>query len=168
MDQGTQRGPKLSHIDPDGSARMVDVSEKAVTVREASASAMIRMESSVLDAIMAGSLPKGEALATARIAGIMAAKRTAEWIPLCHTLPLDVVRIEFSRVGAQELRILCMARATARTGVEMEALTGVSASALCVYDMAKAADRAMTIGPIQLESKTGGKSGPYHRANQSP
>lgn len=153
----------LSHIGPDGDARMVDVSQKDVTIREAVASGIVRMKADVLDTLLRGDLPKGEALATARIAGIQAAKRTAEWIPLCHPLPLDWVRIEFERQGPQELSIRCTAKTAARTGVEMEALTGVSAAALTIYDMAKAVDKGIVIGPIQLERKTGGKSGDYIR-----
>lgn len=154
---------RLSHIGPTGEARMVDVGDKPVTRRQATASAMVHMKKEVLDAVLAGTLAKGDALATARIAGIAAAKRTSEWIPLCHTLPLDSVTIEFERRSDVEVRVHCTARATARTGVEMEALTGAAAAALCLYDMAKAADRAITIGPIQLEAKSGGQSGDYRR-----
>lgn len=142
---------------------MVDVSEKEVTDREATASASVRMQPKVLDALLSGKLPKGDGLATARVAGIQAAKRTPEWIPLCHPLPLDWVRIDFSRRGPDELSIVCTVKAEARTGVEMEALVGVAGAALTLYDMAKAADRAIVIGPIQLERKTGGKSGTYQR-----
>jgi cyclic pyranopterin phosphate synthase len=128
-------------------------------------------------------LPKGDALATARIAGIQAAKRTSEWIPLCHPLPLEWVRIEFERIDPSPLegtkrlpsesirgaiRVLCTAKTSAKTGVEMEALTGAAAAALTLYDMAKSADKAITIGPIQLEQKTGGKSGSYDRKIPSP
>jgi len=164
----TERGASLSHVDADGAARMVDVSNKDVTAREAAASAVVRTKREVLDAMMAGTLPKGDALATARVAGIMTAKRTAEWIPLCHPLPLDEVRVEFTRTGDNELRIVCTAKAIARTGVEMEALTGAAATALCLYDMAKAADRSITIGPIQLETKSGGRRGDYRRADVNP
>ena len=153
----------LTHLDGKGQARMVDVSEKAVTVREAVASAAMRIRPDVLDALMAGHLPKGDALNTARIAGIQAAKRTSEWIPMCHILALDWVGIDFARISSGELGITCAARATARTGVEMEALTGVAAAALTVYDMAKSADKSIEIGPIRLERKTGGKSGDYQR-----
>lgn len=146
---------------------MVDVSDKAVTVREAVASAMIRIQPSVLDALMAGSLPKGDALNTARIAGIQAAKRTSEWIPMCHVLALGFVGIDFVRNSSGELLVNCTARATARTGVEMEALTGAAAAALTVYDMTKSADKSMEIGPIRLERKTGGKGGDYGRAENS-
>ncbi len=154
---------RASHIDESGAARMVDVSAKEVTGREASASAVVRMTTVVLDTIFGSGLPKGDALSTARIAGIQAAKRTAEWIPLCHVLPLDWVQIDFARTGDETLRIECTARATARTGVEMEALVGVSAAALTVYDMAKSLDKSTVIGPIQLERKSGGKSGDFRR-----
>lgn len=143
---------------------MVDVSAKPVTVREAVALAEVRMEPAVLSMLLAGGLPKGDALNTARIAGIQAAKRTAEWIPMCHVLPLDFVEMEFSAQAPGVLRIVCTVRTTARTGVEMEALTGVSAAALTIYDMAKSADKAMEIGPIRLERKTGGISGDYVRS----
>ncbi len=154
---------KLSHVGPAGEARMIDISSKDVTVREARASAAIRMKPEVLEQVLGGSLPKGEVLGTARIAGVQAAKRTSEWIPMCHTLPLDWVEIDFSVTQQDTLRITCTAKTTARTGVEMEALTGASAAALTVYDMAKAADKSIVIGPIQLERKTGGKSGTYQR-----
>ncbi len=143
---------------------MVDVSGKAVTVREALATAVVRIRSDVLDGLLGGELPKGDALSTARIAGIQAAKRTSEWIPMCHLLALDFVGIEFARRSGDELGITCTARATSRTGVEMEALTGVAAASLTIYDMAKSADKSIEIGPIRLESKTGGKSGDYERA----
>jgi len=143
---------------------MVDVSAKSVTAREAVASGEVHMKAEVLDALFAGDLPKGDALATARIAGIQAAKRTGEWIPLCHPLALDWVQIDFERNAPDTLTIRCTARTTARTGVEMEAMTGVSLAALTVYDMVKAADKAVVIGPVMLERKTGGKSGEYRRA----
>ncbi|MFQ5415070.1 MAG: cyclic pyranopterin monophosphate synthase MoaC [Phycisphaerae bacterium] len=160
---------ELSHVTTGGVLRMVDVSEKAVTRREAVASAEVAMRVDVLDALMADTLPKGDAIAAARLAGIMAAKRTGAVIPLCHPLDLDWVGIEFERLtdasgtATGRLVITCTCRATARTGVEMEALTGVSVAALTVYDMAKAGDRGITIGPIRLERKTGGRGGPYTR-----
>ena len=157
--------PQLSHVGPSGEARMVDVSQKDVTDRQATASAVVRMKPAVLDALVSGELPKGDALATARVAGVLAAKRTSEWIPMCHPLPLSWVRVDFSRVGPDEMSIRCTAKTAARTGVEMEALTGAAAAALTLYDMAKAADKEMVIGPIQLEHKTGGKSGSYRRAS---
>ncbi len=147
---------------------MVDVSPKAVTQRKATATARIRMKVSALDAILGGTLPKGDALATARIAGILAAKRTSELIPMCHTLALDHIQIDFERIDRETLAIMCTARTSSRTGVEMEALVGASVAALCLYDMAKAVDKGMVIGPIQLERKTGGKSGTYVRAIRRP
>ena len=158
-----QNTPAFSHVDAAGAVRMVDVGSKPVTRREAKASALVRMQRQVLDSLMAGALPKGDALATARVAGIAAAKRTSEWIPMCHTLPLDAVALTFDRVGDDSLRITCSVCATARTGVEMEALTGAAAAGLCLYDMAKSADRSMSIGPIRLESKSGGRSGDFSR-----
>ncbi|MFQ5591992.1 MAG: cyclic pyranopterin monophosphate synthase MoaC [Phycisphaerae bacterium] len=158
--------PPLSHVGPDGTARMVDISAKPVTPREACASAVVAMKPAVLDALMAGALPKGDALATARVAGIQAAKRTSEWIPLCHPLPIECITLEFRRVDDGRLRIECSAKSSARTGMEMEALTGAAAAALTVYDMAKAADKSMVIGPIRLESKRGGKSGVYTRGRK--
>ena len=153
----------MSHVGPGGEARMVDVSEKSVTVREAVASGSIRLRAEVLDALLAGTLEKGEAVATARVAGILAAKRTAELIPMCHPLGLDWVGIEFTRSGPDELRITCTTKTTSRTGVEMESLTGVTVAALTLYDMAKAADKSIVIGPFQLERKSGGKSELYER-----
>ena len=144
---------------------MVDVSPKPMTERQATASAVLHMTENVLEQILAGSLPKGDVLTTARVAGIQAAKRTGEWIPLCHPLSLDWVQIEFARQGPQELRIECTAKTNARTGVEMEAMVGAAAAALTVYDMVKAADRGVVIGPLQLERKRGGKSGDYQRGN---
>lgn len=146
---------------------MVDVSGKQPTVREAAASAQFCAAPGVLDLLMVGRLSKGDALAAARVAGILAAKRTAEWIPLCHPLPLEWVDIGIRRVARGRLALLCTVRTTARTGVEMEALTGVSAAALTLYDMAKSADKSIEIGPVRLERKSGGKSGPYRRANRS-
>lgn len=159
---------KLTHIGPKGEARMVDVASKSITVREAGASASIVMRPEVLDLLMEGMLPKGDALSTARIAGVLAAKRTGEWIPLCHPLQLDWVHVVFQRTRTDTLRIECAARTSAKTGVEMEALTGVTAAALTIYDMSKAADKSMVIGPIQLEYKTGGKSGDFRRASATP
>lgn len=155
--------PALSHLDEQGRASMVDVSGKPVTVREARASAEVQMIPRVLDALLSNSMPKGDAVATARIAGIQAAKRTSELIPLCHAIALDHVAVEFDRLADNRLRISCTARSRGATGVEMEALTGASVAALVIYDMAKAADRAMIIGQVQLEQKSGGRSGDYSR-----
>ncbi len=140
---------------------MVDVSLKPITEREATASAIVHIQRAVLDRLFAGSLPKGDALATARIAGIQAAKRTGEWIPMCHALSLDWVRIEFARQAREELRIVCTAKTQARTGVEIEALVGACAAALTIYDMVKSADKGAIIGPVRLEYKRGGKSGTF-------
>lgn len=163
----------LTHLDSAGRARMVDVGEKAETRRRARASGRISMKSDVLQAIHAGRIQKGEVLAVARVAGIQAAKETARWIPLCHPLGLDSVEIVFSspdsdRDGIGVLRCEAVARTSGKTGVEMEALTAVSAALLTVYDMCKAADRAMTISTIQLEEKEGGRSGHYVRAQPQP
>lgn len=156
----------LSHVSAAGESRMVDVSGKPTTVREAVASAQVSAMPAVIKAIRGGSLKKGDALNTARVAGILAAKRTAEFIPMCHTLALDAVQIDFEFPRANLLRIVCTARTAARTGVEMEALVGASVAALTIYDMAKSADKAIVIGPVQLERKSGGKSGDFLRRSK--
>lgn len=153
----------LSHVSPSGEARMVDVSSKTITVREAVASATITTKPAVVRAIRGAALKKGDALNTARIAGILAAKRTADLIPMCHTLALDAVRVDFDFPRSSAVRIRCTARTSARTGAEMEALVAASVAALTIYDMAKSADKSMVIGPIQLERKSGGKSGDFQR-----
>jgi cyclic pyranopterin phosphate synthase len=158
-----QTDSPLSHLDTDGTARMVDVSGKPFSTRTAVASATVHLKTDVLDLVMGSALPKGDALAVARVAGIQAAKNTGQLIPLCHTLPLDWVQVDFDRAGPGDLTIRCTARTTAKTGVEMEALTAVTVAALTIYDMAKAADKAIVIGPIQLERKEGGRSGLYER-----
>ncbi len=160
---------RLTHLDARGRIAMVDVGAKAVTRREAVARGQVVMEPATLAAIIGGSLAKGEALAAARIAGIMAAKRTHEMIPLCHQIALDVVEIEFrpSR-NSSALEIEARAVTSARTGVEMEAMAAVSVAALTIYDMAKSIDRAMEIGAIRLVSKSGGRSGEFRRANEVP
>ena len=143
---------------------MVDVGEKPITRREAIARGAVRMRAETLDAIVGGRLKKGEALAAARLAGIMAAKRTHELIPLCHQIPLEVVEVDFHPdPGHARLHIQARAITAARTGVEMEALVAASAAALTIYDMAKAIDRAMTIESIALHEKRGGKSGAFKR-----
>src|SRR5712692_7809579 len=158
----------LTHLDRQGRARMVDVGVKRVTEREAIARGAVRMEPATLAAIMAGRLRKGEALAVARVAGIMAAKRTHELIPLCHQIPLDVVEVDFRPNRARStLEIQSRAVTEARTGVEMEALVAASAAALTIYDMAKAIDHAMVIDAIRLVRKSGGRSGEFVRANES-
>jgi cyclic pyranopterin monophosphate synthase len=157
----------LTHIDRSGRVRMVDVGEKPVTRREAVARGAVRMQAATLEAIIGGRLKKGEALAAARLAGIMAAKRTHELIPLCHQVPLDVVEIDFQPDAARAtLHIQARAVTSARTGVEMEALMAASAAALTIYDMAKAIDRAMTIDAIRLVRKSGGRSGTFNRVGE--
>ena len=142
---------------------MVDVSGKVATARMAVALAMVTMKAGTLALLRGGGLPKGDVLAVARVAGIQAAKRTGELIPLCHPLPLESVAVDFAFVGKTRLRITATAKITGKTGVEMEALTAAAVAALTIYDMAKAADKGIVIGPIRLESKTGGKSETYRR-----
>jgi cyclic pyranopterin monophosphate synthase len=155
---------KLTHLDAQGRARMVDVGEKPVTERICIARAAVRMAPETLERVISGGLPKGDVLATARLAGIQAAKRTDEWIPLCHSLPLDELQVEIEAEPRHaRLRIEARASAHARTGVEMEALVAVTAAALTVYDMCKAVDRAMVIEGIHLFRKQGGKSGVWER-----
>jgi cyclic pyranopterin phosphate synthase len=158
---------QLTHLDGRGRIRMVDVGEKPVTRREAIARGQVRMAPATLEAIVGGQLKKGEALAAARIAGIMAAKRTHEMIPLCHQIPLEVVEVEFrTNTATSTLEIQARAVTDARTGVEMEAMVAVSAAALTIYDMAKAIDRAMEIGAIRLVTKRGGRSGDFSRPGE--
>ena len=155
----------LSHIDDQGRARMVDVSEKPVTARMARATGSIRMQRETLEAIRANTTPKGDVLGVARLAGIMAAKRTAELIPLCHPIPLTEVSVEITIDEALPgLRVEAAAKTAAQTGVEMEAIVAVSVSLVTVYDMAKAVDRSMVIGEISLAEKVGGRSGHWQRS----
>jgi len=159
---------RLTHLDSRGRIRMVDVGEKQITRRTAIARGKITMARATLAAILGGKLKKGEALSAARLAGIMAAKRTHELIPLCHQLPLEVVAIDFLPDRKRStLEIEARAITEARTGVEMEALVAVSTAALVIYDMAKAIDRAMEIGAIRLVSKHGGRSGEFIRPGES-
>lgn len=151
---------KLSHYDEAGRARMVDVSAKTATTRTARAGALVRMKPEVIQAL--GRNPKGDPLEVARIAGIQAAKRTAELIPMCHPLPLTHADVDV-RVEARGVRIESSVSTTAPTGVEMEALTAAAVAALTVYDMTKALDKSITIEKVQLLEKTGGKSGCYRR-----
>ena len=149
---------KLTHLDERGAARMVDVGGKPETARSATATGRIRMSEAALAAIREGSGPKGDVLAAARIAGIMAAKRTGELIPLCHPLALDAVTVEFVFEGTA-LQVTSRASLTGRTGVEMEAMTATSIALLTIYDMAKAIDKGMVIEEVRLLEKIGGKSG---------
>jgi len=152
----------LTHLDAAGAARMVDVAGKAVTAREAIAEGRITMSTTALAAIREGAVAKGDVLAVARVAGIMAAKKTAELIPLCHPLPLSRVAIDFA-FTKDGVRVTATAATDAKTGVEMEALTAASVALLTLYDMAKAIDKAMTIEAVRLIRKTGGKSGDWTR-----
>ena len=154
---------KLSHYSRDGEITMVDVSEKAVTDRIAVAHAFVRMSPPVLRAVRSLKNPKGNPLEIARIAGIAAAKRTAEWIPLCHPLPITHIDVT-PRLCKDGVELLSRVTATAKTGVEMEALVAVTCAALTVYDMCKALDKGIEITRVHLVEKTGGKSGDYHRA----
>jgi cyclic pyranopterin phosphate synthase len=157
-------GRKLSHYDKGGQARMVDVSEKSVSKRAAEASAFVVMNSDVIAALPTN--PKGDPLEVARLAGIMAAKRTAELIPMCHPLPLTHVDVR-TRVCENGVAITSKVTTTAVTGVEMEALVGASIAALTVYDMCKALDKGIEIREVKLETKSGGKSGDYRRDRRS-
>lgn len=150
----------LTHLDDAGAARMVDVGAKDATVREAVASGRITMSADAAEAIARGTAKKGDVLAVARVAGIMAAKRTSDLIPLCHPLPLSKVTIDLAP-DATGVTVTATCACTGATGVEMEAMTAVSVALLTIYDMAKAIDKAMVIGDIRLLSKTGGKSGDY-------
>ncbi|MEM0900887.1 MAG: cyclic pyranopterin monophosphate synthase MoaC [Pseudomonadota bacterium] len=159
-------GP-LSHLNSDGEAHMVDVGDKASTARVAIAEGRVEMSKAAFDAVVAGDIKKGDVFGTARIAGIMAAKKTSELVPLCHPIALSNVEID---IGADEAAQSIVVRATAKTngqtGVEMEALTAASVACLTVYDMAKAIDKSMTISDIRLLEKTGGKSGSWKRSGE--
>jgi cyclic pyranopterin phosphate synthase len=155
----------LSHLNERGEAHMVDVSEKAATSRTAIAEGYVRMQPATLALIAEGGAPKGDVLAAARIAGIMAAKRAHELIPLCHPLAIAKVTVDFEpRPDAASLRVEALVKVNGQTGVEMEALTAVSIACLTIYDMLKAADKAMSFDGIRLIEKTGGRSGPYRAA----
>ena len=156
--------PRLSHIGASGEANMVDVGDKAETTRTATAEGYVRMRAETLSLIRDGNAKKGDVIGTARLAGIMAAKKTADLIPLCHPLMLTKVAVEITEDAALPgLRVAATVKLTGKTGVEMEALTAVSVACLTIYDMAKAADKDMVIGDIRLIEKTGGKSGAYRR-----
>jgi cyclic pyranopterin phosphate synthase len=153
---------QLSHLNDKGEARMVDVSDKSVTSRTAIAEGFVAMAPETLDLILEGKTPKGDVLATARIAGIMGAKKTAEFIPLCHPLPLTQVTLDFAPShDPAGIKVEASAKVEGKTGVEMEALTAVSVACLTIYDMCKAVDRAMSFSGIRLIEKTGGRSGDF-------
>lgn len=151
---------KLTHLDAAGAAHMVDVSAKDVTAREAVAEGFITMSADALTAIREGAAKKGDVIAVARVAGIMAAKKTSELIPLCHSIALSKVTIDID-FAAQGVRVFATARTSGQTGVEMEALTAASVALLTIYDMAKALDKAMVIGNVRLLAKSGGRSGDW-------
>jgi cyclic pyranopterin phosphate synthase len=157
----------LTHLDKDGRARMVDVGAKPQTDREATARAVVRMTPKTAAAVMAGDAPKGDVIGTARLAAIQAAKRTDEWIPLAHTLPLNSVDVDIDvDAEAGTVIVTATARVYARTGVEMEAMVGCAAGALCVYDMVKGIERGVVIERVELLSKSGGRSGTWRRNDQ--
>ncbi len=154
---------KLNHIDDEGRAIMVDITQKLATERVAIASGTIRMKPETLELIRSGEVKKGDVLAVARVAGILAAKKTSELIPLCHPLPLTSAKVDFEFITEDTLRIISETKTTYATGIEMEALTAVGIAALTIYDMCKAVDRGMVIGEIKLEKKSGGQSGEFTR-----
>ncbi|WP_128892687.1 cyclic pyranopterin monophosphate synthase MoaC [Erythrobacter sp. HKB08] len=156
--------PPLSHIDAEGTARMVDVGDKPATKRVAIAEGRISMSSDALQAVRQGDAPKGDVLGTARVAGIMAAKRTGDLIPMCHPLALDHVDVEFA-FASDAISVRATASLRGKTGVEMEALTAASVALLTIYDMAKALDKSMVIEQVMLVEKRGGKSGHWSREN---
>jgi cyclic pyranopterin phosphate synthase len=159
---------ELSHFDDQGASRMVDTSGKSETLRQARASGLVRMASATAALIRDRALAKGDVLEVARLAGIMAAKRTGELIPLCHPLPITSAQLDFSFPAEDLLRIEATVRVVGRTGVEMEALTAVSVAALTVYDMCKSLDRVMSIEQIRLEEKSGGRSGTWKNSGGEP
>jgi cyclic pyranopterin phosphate synthase len=154
---------ELSHFDDEGASRMVDVSSKEITNRSARASGLVRMAPSTLALILDRKVAKGDVFAVARVAGIMAAKRTGDLIPLCHPLGIDGVTVDFEPVDESTVKVEASVTVTGRTGVEMEALLAVSVAALTIYDMCKAVDRGIEIDHVRLEAKAGGRSGTYRR-----
>lgn len=162
-----QSSPKLTHLDDEGAARIVDVSEKSLTVRKAVAVAQVKMSKEALRLAREGGGKKGEVFQVARIAGIMAAKKTSELIPLCHILNLSSVKVDFSFPNDETVGITCTAKVTGPTGVEMEALTGATVAGLTIYDMLKGVDKRMVLSEVHLVSKTGGKSGDFQWDDES-
>jgi cyclic pyranopterin phosphate synthase len=154
---------RLTHVNQGGEARMVDVGQKADTRREAVASGRVKMKPGTLEQIKATGLKKGDVLAVARVAGIIAAKKTPDLIPLCHPILIDDIAIDFDLSGEDSIGITTTAKSSGKTGVEMEAMVATAVAALTIYDMGKSIDRGMTITEIHLESKKGGKSGTYRR-----
>lgn len=166
-DSGVFVVAELSHFDARGASRMVDVSAKPVSERVAVASGLVRMEPATLATILDRGIAKGDVLEVARLAGIMAAKRTGELIPLCHPLGIDAITVDIVPIDERTLRIEAAVKVQGRTGVEMEALTAVSVAGLTVYDMCKAIDRGMVIDSIRLEEKSGGRGGVYRRVGRA-
>lgn len=164
---GEQKPPEnLTHFDEQGRARMVDVGQKAVTQRFARASCVVRMQAKTVEKVKAGEMAKGDVIQVARLAGIQAAKRTWELIPLCHQLPLDSVELDFDFPDSSSIGVSASVRVTAKTGAEMEALTAANIAALTIYDMCKAIDREIEIHQVQLDEKRGGKSGDFLRGQR--
>jgi len=159
---------ELTHFDKNGEAIMVDVSQKETTARSATARAIVKMKPETLELILAGNVKKGDVFACARVAGIMASKRTPELIPLCHPIPLTSVSVELEPQHPDQVHVIATVKCTYRTGAEMEALCAASVAALTIYDMCKAVDRGMEITSICLLSKNGGASGDYKRAEKEP
>lgn len=153
---------KLTHVDGKGNARMVDVGDKAITTRTASARGALSLSPAALEALQANAIKKGDPISVAQLAGIMGAKRTADLIPLCHPLPLSKVEV-LAEVYGSQIAVTASVKTSGQTGVEMEALTAVSVACLTLYDMLKAVDKGLVIGPIELVEKTGGKSGDFRR-----
>ncbi|MDD3719316.1 MAG: cyclic pyranopterin monophosphate synthase MoaC [Actinomycetota bacterium] len=163
-EKSKKRGAELTHLDEKGRARMVDISSKRVTARAATARASVMMQEATLDLVLGAGIEKGDVLGTARIAGIMAAKKTSELIPMCHPIAITSVEMEFEvDRKASTITAVATARTRDRTGIEMEALTAAAVAALTIYDMCKAVDRAMTISSVQLLKKSGGRSGTFAR-----
>ncbi|MCL4205653.1 MAG: cyclic pyranopterin monophosphate synthase MoaC [Pirellulaceae bacterium] len=160
--------PTLTHFDASGASRMVDVGEKSPTRRSARASALVAMQPETLRRIRSSEVAKGDVLEVARLAGIMAAKRTSDLIPLCHPLALESIEIQFDFPDDQHIAISAVVKITAKTGVEMEALVAVTAAALTIYDMCKAVDRGMTIHRVRVDEKDGGRSGHFLRSETDP
>ncbi len=164
-----KRTPELTHLDAEGGARMVDVSGKAASLRTATARAVIHLGRLAWSALDASENRKGDALAVARIAGIQAAKRASDWIPLCHPLVFDGVDVVLTRnARLRNVEVVAEVRGTGKTGYEMEAMVAAAAAALTVYDMCKGTEKGIVVGPVELVSKTGGKSGDWRRADGAP
>jgi cyclic pyranopterin phosphate synthase len=166
-ERSKRRGDELTHLDEKGRAKMVDVSSKRITARTATAQASVVMEKATLDLILGAGIEKGDVLGTARIAGIMAAKKTSELIPMCHPIAITAVEMDFKvDKRSSTITALATARTRDRTGIEMEALTAAAVAALTIYDMCKAVDRSMTITSVQLLKKSGGRSGTFVREKE--